>query len=145
MELKLLLTIPILIWIIRQDLKQREINDRSWAALVLLGLTSFIYEIIQTPSSGLAAMFTVSLLGGMTFSFLFYSLEWWGGGDALVLIGLSAITYNMIPFPLFIPILLVASSFGIARVLIQRQFENEVDIPFTVHLSLGFLGCIALL
>lgn len=145
MEPKLLLALPLLNWIILQDLKKREINNTSWVALVLLGLISFIYEIIQEPSRGPAAMFTVSLLGGMAFAFLFYSLEWLGGGDALVLIGLSTITYNLLPFPFFVPILMIASFLGLLQALAQRKLNREVDVPFTVHLSLGFLCGIAFL
>lgn len=143
METKILLAIPILAWIVIQDIRHREINDKSWIALVVLGVVGFVYEIIINPSSGLAAMFAVSLLGGMVFAFLFYQLEWWYGGDALVLIGMSTVTYNILPFPLFLPIVLIASGIGLFFSLllpkIQGTYKNDIDIPFTLHLVVGFL------
>jgi Flp pilus assembly protein protease CpaA len=144
METKLILALPILIWMAAQDLKRRKINNVSWVALVLLGVISFGYEIFQTPSKGLAAMFIVSLLGSMVISFFFYSLEWWGGGDALVLIGISTVTYNILPFPFFIPILLFATFLGLSWALLQRRIENEVDVAFAVHLFLSFVVCTSL-
>jgi hypothetical protein len=150
METKLLLTLPILAWIVIQDIRHREINDRSWIALVVLGVVGFIYEIILNPSGGVAAMFAVSLLGGMAVGLFFYEVGIqfpkhfdFGGGDTLVLIGLSTVTYNMVPFPMFIPILLIASGIGLFFSLllpkVQGRYSDEVDVPFTLHLATGFL------
>jgi Flp pilus assembly protein protease CpaA len=154
-KMKILLTLPILVWIVYQDLKRREINNPSWLLLVIVGLGFFIWDIIQTPSQALANMFLISMVMGVGCGTAFYVLRWGvGGGDILTIVGLSLITYNFLPFPFLFYMLSVGAFLGVSYGLIQKYFDGEsirkeknleIDVPFTMHIALGFLVCVAIL
>lgn len=155
--LKILLTLIILIWIVAQDLKTREINDASWVSLVALGLAFFVYDIIKAPAQITATLFLLSFSIGIFIGFSIYLFRCKlgiGGGDVLTIVGLSTVTYDMLPFPFIVYILVIGAFLGLSYGLIQKWFEGvrirqemgvEVDVPFTLHISLGFLVAVCIL
>lgn len=95
------LALAILIYASIQDLKYREIDDKSFLALFLLGAALMAYS----PSRYLVEKFLTSMLVLAAFTLILYKAKLIGGGDAKILLGLSAVfpmypadTLSVFPF-----------------------------------------------
>lgn len=144
MEAKIVLAVILLCSMAVQDIRHREINNWSWAGLVAIGFTSFLLDLLGSPTQITATLFAFSLFSGMLLGFSFYLLGWLGGGDALAIIGLSTVTYDFLPVPFIFVVLLPVSIIGLGYALLQDRFENKVDVPYTLPILLGFLVAIAI-
>lgn len=143
MEAKIILAVILLGAMVVQDLRHREISDWSWAGLVAIGFTSFLLDILGSPQQLKATLFLFSLATGIWLGLCIYLTGWLPSGDALAIIGLSTITYDLLPIPFIAVMLVPVSVVGLVYALIQGRFKNDVDVPYMVPILLGFLVSLA--
>lgn len=128
---------------VAQDLRRREISDWTWAGLVAIGLTSFLLDILGSPQQATATLFLFSLATGIWLGLCIYLTGWLPSGDALAIIGLSTITYDLLPIPFIAVMLIPISVIGLVYALIQGRLKNRVDVPYMVPIMAGFLASLA--
>lgn len=86
-EPRILLTVLILLYASLQDWTRREVGEGPWLGLLFIGL---LYQM-ATPARGEAVAFGISILTTALLMGALHRLGLLGGGDAKVLVGLSAV------------------------------------------------------
>lgn len=148
---KLLLAGIILGLMVRQDIRNRSISDKTWISLLALGLIGFIYNLSNNPMQTEASRFAFGLASGLLLASPFFIINKMyvgndssdnvpmGNGDGLAIVALSTVVYDLEPFPLITWILLFG--FGIALVwgLLQEKYGSGCDVPLTAPITIGFI------
>lgn len=84
-SLKIILTLLILVYAASLDWRFREIDDKSWGSLLVMGGVFLILE------PGLLRAFIISVTVAAFLMFITYAPGLLGGGDAKILLGLAVV------------------------------------------------------
>lgn len=93
--IKIGITILILLYVNILDWKYREIDDKSWISLLAVGIIFFLIDFYSSRDIGIAVLFIWIFGITVIMGYIFYYLGLWGGGDAKIIWGLGAVTYNI--------------------------------------------------
>ncbi|MEE8167754.1 MAG: prepilin peptidase [Candidatus Hydrothermarchaeales archaeon] len=125
--IRIVVTLFILLYASILDWRHREIDNKSWAALLLLGFIFFVYDSVF--GFGAPARFIVSIIAIAVIVFPLHYLRMMGGGDAKVLVGIASVfpfypRVTLTLFPFFAFSVLVNGIFIAASASIFFLFNN---------------------
>lgn len=73
------------------DWRYREIDDKAWLSMLLLGLLFLIYDFFKLRDASLIVLFSISVGIAVPIAALLSYLKVMGGGDAKILVGIAAL------------------------------------------------------
>jgi preflagellin peptidase FlaK len=147
--LRLVLTLAVLLYASLLDWRHREIDDRSWMALLALGFLFFLADFYRFQSGVILKYFVLSVFFSFFLASVLFYTGLMGGGDGKILIGIGAMypfypTQILSVFPLFVmsvftnAILLAALvPFGLFVLNVKRLRDVKSARDFLV-LFLGY-------
>ncbi len=140
--LRILFSLPLLLYASFQDVRHREIDNWVWQAMLALGLITIAMDIQQFNNERLLIPFVFILGTAAVFSLILHYLGLIGGGDAKLIIGLGAVFTFLPPrnfiFPAFylsvftnaiIIALLVPLAFFISNLEHLKPINSLRDLP----------------
>ncbi len=118
MLVRLGLCFGLLVYASFLDWRFREIDDKSWVLMVVLGALFLIYDFVRTGGVSLILGFFVSVGVATIFAVTLSYLNIMGGGDGRILIGVAALVPSLsYPTMTVFPIFILSVYFGNAVLL----------------------------
>jgi archaeal preflagellin peptidase FlaK len=114
--LKISAAVLILFYASILDWKYREIDDRSWLSMVVLGIIFTGYDYVRFDQFFIIKIFAISFLISLVLAFALYYTGLMGGGDGKILMGIGA----MFPFYPY------AGVFSILPLFVLSVFANAI-------------------
>ena len=77
------------------DWRYREIDDKTWIIMIILGVIFLFYEFVRTRAAAVLVEFLISVGLATVLAVLLDYLEVMGGGDGKILIGIAALVPSL--------------------------------------------------
>lgn len=138
--LKISVAVLILLYASILDWKHREIDDRSWLSMVVLGIIFAGYDYIRFGQFFTVKIFAVSFLVSLALAYALYYTGLMGGGDGKILMGIG----SMFPFYPYVGVFTIFPLF-VLSVFVNAIFLSAV-MPVIFFISnlkrLKEIGCL---